>query len=85
MERYDSTKKRMLWPWEEVRGNLTKLEVNNRTAILTFDRQEIILIPDVEKNIFEELKSVMGKEIGILRTDIEGKKYILRDMGDGNE
>jgi hypothetical protein len=60
--------------WEEAVGPLEKIEMEN--GLLKVVIGKIILILPLEME--DKLRPLIGKRIGILRTDILGKEYLVR-------
>ena len=64
--------------WEEVIGFLNSVEAQD--DIIFADMSVGRLRIPFQKPIFEQLQKMIGKKIAILRTDIEGREYLLREV-----
>lgn len=63
-----------LKPWEEIVGRLEEIEEADEEIIANISGYRVVL----PKYMKRKLSKCHGKRIGILRTDIEGKEYLLR-------
>lgn len=64
--------------WEEVIGLLNSVKAQD--DIIWVDMSVGRLRIPFQKPIFEKLRKMIGKKIAILRTDIKGKEYLLREV-----
>jgi hypothetical protein len=64
--------------YEETVGRLTKLTRNQEFLIAWISDVDLVLPPEMEN----KLRPLIGKRIGILRTDIPGKEYLIRVLPD---
>jgi hypothetical protein len=67
-----------LRPFEEAVGTLTEIVEDQGTLLAKIGRINLILPISME----EKLRSCQGLRIGILRTDIIEKPYLMRIMSD---
>lgn len=65
--------------WEEVVGVLESIKEESEESILTLDGVGDIVIKN-NKQLTPKLKKAVGQRIGILRTDIQGREYVLRKL-----
>jgi len=68
-----------LLPWSEAVGNVKEIKEEGDIAILSLEGVGDIAIKN-DKSLISKLKKAMGQRIGILRTDIPGRKYVLRKL-----
>lgn len=80
----DTKRTYTLKPWDEARGKVQNLEIENNSVFLKFTCGTIINLTMPSEEIVERLQSVVGKEISILRTDIVGKECLIK-IEDANE
>lgn len=67
-----------LLPWEEVVGNLQEITNEENKITLSFKEGiRLSLLPD--PRLIGSLQEKVGKKIGILRTDLPSKPYLVRD------
>ncbi|MBC7129354.1 MAG: hypothetical protein H5T45_06465 [Thermoplasmatales archaeon] len=66
---------RYLEPWEEAHGKLEEIKETEKGLILCMSFGNVCI---KDKSLIEKLKELKGKKIAILRTDIEGKEYLVR-------
>lgn len=66
--------------WQEVLGVLKRIEIHGGKAFLTIGDIEVA-IPDV--GFVERLEGRIGQRVGILRTDLEGREYLFRELRSG--
>jgi hypothetical protein len=64
----------MLLPWHEVVGPLIKLEEQFGALIVEIGKIRLMLPLEMK----EQLSPLLGKNVGLLSTDISDKKYIMR-------
>jgi len=67
--------KRWLQPWEEIVGVLKRIR-DNGDRIIAEIGNHVICLP---KNYDSKLEKLIGRRIGILRTDIPGKEYLIAE------
>ena len=63
-----------LRPWEEIVGWLEEIKDLDGNIIAKISGYKVLL----PKYMKKKLEKYKGKKIGILRTDIKGKEYLLR-------
>jgi len=68
-----------LLPWSEAVGDVKEIKEEGDIAILSLEGVGDIAIKN-DKSLILKLKKAMGQRIGILRTDIPGRKYVLRKL-----
>ena len=68
-----------LLPWSEAVGNVKEIKEEGDIAILSLEGVGDIAIKN-DKSLISKLKKAIGQRIGILRTDIPGRKYVLRKL-----
>jgi len=75
----------LLRPWQEVTGVLEDFDLD--MGFLRFNRCNI-MIPPVELGKIPELKELIGRRIGVLRTDMPNRPLLVRVvdkvLGDGD-
>ncbi len=64
--------------WEEVIGFLNSVEAQD--DIIWVDMSVGRLRIPFQQPLFEKLRKMIGKKIAILRTDVEQKEYLLREV-----
>ena len=64
-----------LEPWEEAHGKLEEIKEIEEGLILCMSFGNVCI---KDKSLIEKLKELKGKKIAILRTDIEGREYLVR-------
>ena len=74
-------KRKELKTWEEVRGKIQEIKKDDGFIFILLTFSYEIKIP-YEEDIENNLKSLIGKEVGILHTDIKRKEYIIREVKD---
>ena len=67
-------KRQRLGIFEEVVGTLSEITQENGFLIAEISGFEIVLPSEMEDKLFP----LLGKRVGILRTDIPGKEYLVR-------
>ena len=65
----------MLKPWQEIVGELKKIEEENGFLKVNIGKHSIYLPLHMKKILCKYI----GKRIGILRTDIPGKEYLVAE------
>ncbi|MHA1280223.1 MAG: hypothetical protein ACTSQ8_23830 [Candidatus Helarchaeota archaeon] len=63
-------------------GNVREIRERGDTAVLTLDGVGDIAIKN-DKSLISKLRGARGQRVGILRTDVPGKEYILRKFTRG--
>jgi hypothetical protein len=63
--------------YNEIIGVLAKISEDEDWAILNFKEEVRIAVP-LDQELLNKLKGKVGKRIGLLKTDIPGKTYLIR-------
>ena len=63
--------------WEEEEGLLKDVEKKDDKLILTFETYSNLFLP-YSKNLEEQLQKVVGRKVGVLRTDFVENPYRVR-------
>jgi len=71
--------KKRLNLWEEGLGNVREIRERGDTAVLTLEGVGDIILRN-DRSLISKLRRARGQRIGILRTDVPGKEYILRQL-----
>ena len=66
---------RCLEPWEEAHGKLEEIKETEEGLILCMSFGNVCI---KDKSLIDRLQELKGRKIAILRTDIEGKEYLVR-------
>ncbi|MBC7128322.1 MAG: hypothetical protein H5T45_01140 [Thermoplasmatales archaeon] len=66
---------RCLEPWEEAHGKLEEIKETEEGLILCMSFGNVCI---KDKSLIAQLNELKGRKIAILRTDIEGKEYLVR-------
>ena len=64
--------------WEEAVGVLNDVDVQDGIILVNLSIGKIAI--PLQKLIFKKLNKMVGKKIAILRTDVKGKEYLLREV-----
>ena len=60
-------------------GNVREIRERGDTAVLTLEGVGDIALRN-DRDLISKLRRAIGQRIGILRTDVPGKEYILRQL-----
>ena len=71
--------KKMLGLWQESLGNVREIRERGDTAVLTLEGVGDIALRN-DRDLISKLRRARGQRVGILRTDVPGKEYILRQL-----
>jgi len=66
--------------WQEVVGNLTGVKDDHFMITLEFTTVWTVEVPRISKDLVKKLKGMIGKQIGVLCTDIPGKEVLVREI-----
>jgi len=66
-----------LMPWAEAVGDVQGIKESGDAIILSLRGTGDIILRN-DRDLISKLKKAMGQRIGILRTDIPGREYILK-------
>lgn len=69
---------RHLSPYEEAVGILKKLDAKEGVLFAKISKVSLALPPELEEKMLPHL----GKRVGLIRTDIPGKQYLIRVIPD---
>ena len=64
--------------WEEAVGVLNDVDVQDGIILVNLSIGKIAI--PLQKPILKKLNEMVGKKIAILRTDVKGKEYLLREV-----
>ena len=81
----DKIRTQILEPWEEARGEVQNIEMENESVFLKFTGGTIINLTAPSEEIVKRLTDAVGKKASILRTDIIGKEYCLKISEENRE
>lgn len=65
--------------WQEAVGKIEEVKEEGEIAILNLENVGKVAINN-DRQLISKLKKAIGQRIGILRTDIPGHEYILREL-----
>ena len=67
---------RILRPWQELVDVLVDVDLEREALVFS---RFTVSVPLEELEKFSELSSLVGMKIGLLRTDLPGRRYIVTD------
>jgi len=70
----------MLKEWQEAVGDLTEVKDDGFVITLEFTTIWGVEVPRMTKDLIKKFKGMVGKRIGVLRTDIPGKEILVREI-----
>lgn len=79
MDEFFCVKQDMLKEWEEVVGMLTNVKDDDEDILLEFTSVMTVRIPKTTDDLTKKLQDLIGKRIGVLRTDVPGKEILVDD------
>ena len=71
---------KILKNWEEAVGDLTGIKDDDLIITLEFTTVWKVDVPKISKNLTNKLKNMIGKRIGVIKTDIPGKEVLVREI-----
>ena len=71
--------KQMLKEWHEAVGKLTAVTEEDDVITIEFTAVWSIKVPKASNDLTKTLQGMIGKKIGVLRTDIPGREILLRE------
>lgn len=69
----------VLKEWHEAIGKLTGVKEENDTITMQFTAVWSINVVKASDDLTKKLQGMIGKKIGVLRTDIPGREILLRE------
>jgi len=69
----------VLKEWHEAIGKLTGVKEEKDTITIEFTTVWSVKVPKASDDLIKKLKGMIGKKIGVLRTDIPGREILLRE------
>jgi len=69
----------MLKEWHEAVGKLTAVTEEDDIITMEFTAIWSIKVPKASEDLTKKLQEMIGKTIGVLRTDIPGREILLRE------
>ena len=69
----------MLEVWEEAVGTLTGIKDDCFIITLEFTTVWKVEVPRISKDLIKKFDGMIGKHIGVLRTDLPGREILLRE------
>jgi len=69
----------MLKEWGEVVGTLNNVKDDGEDILLEFTSVCNVRIPKTTSEVTKKLQDMVGKRIGVLRTDVPGKEILIED------
>ena len=69
----------MLKEWHEAVGKLTAVTEEDDSITIEFTAVWSIKVPKASNDLAKKLHGMIGKKIGVLRTDIPGREILLRE------
>ena len=75
----------MLKKWHEAVGKLTGVKDEGYAITLEFTAVWQVQVPRMSNDVVKNLNGLIGKRIGVLRTDIPSKQVLIREIKTKNE